>query len=160
MNEQGNLRPLYIFDLDGTVALINHRRDILAEKDDKLRWRRFYAACDKDTPNAPIIAVMKALAITGAEIRFFSGRSSEVRNKTISWLAEHTPFMTHEIDDMLTMRDEGDHTPDDVLKKQWLDALHYDDRNRIVCIFDDRDRVVKMWRDAGLTCLQVAPGDF
>jgi hypothetical protein len=27
-------------------------------------------------------------------------------------------------------------------------------------VLDDRDQVVTMWRGLGLTCLQVAPGDF
>ena len=31
--------------------------------------------------------------------------------------------------------------------------------NVLYCM-DDRDRVVKRWRDLGLTCFQVAPGDF
>jgi hypothetical protein len=51
-------------------------------------------------------------------------------------------------------------TPDDVLKRQWFDAMLRDDRERLVATFDDRDRVVKMWRDAGVTCFQVAPGEF
>jgi hypothetical protein len=46
-----------------------------------------------------------------------------------------------------------------VLKKQWLD----DELNageEILCVFDDRDKVVKMWRDNGITCMQVNYGDF
>jgi len=27
-------------------------------------------------------------------------------------------------------------------------------------VFDDRDKVVKMWRNQGLRCCQVAEGDF
>ena len=154
------MRPLYIFDLDGTVALIDHRREILGDKEDRQRWRRFYAACDNDLPNVPVIAILHSLLVTGAEIRFFSGRSSEVREKTVAWLAKHTKLLTHEIEKSLTMREEGDYTQDHILKQQWLDAMNADDRARIVAVFDDRDKVVKMWRDAGLTCLQVAPGDF
>ena len=32
--------------------------------------------------------------------------------------------------------------------------------NRILCVFDDRTKVVNMWRENGLSCFQVAPGDF
>ena len=154
------LRPLYIFDLDGTLALIEHRRHIIEDPyrgDDK--WRRFYAACDKDKPNAPVIAVMEYLR-RFADVLIFSGRSSEVREKTETWLAEHTSFMRHDLATVLTMRDEGDYTPDDVLKKRWLDGMLHEDRSRIAGVFDDRDRVVKMWRDAGITCFQVAQGEF
>ena len=54
----------------------------------------------------------------------------------------------------------GDYTADDVLKRQWLDGMLAEDRDRLYCAFDDRDRVVKMWRNAGVTCLQVAAGEF
>jgi len=27
-------------------------------------------------------------------------------------------------------------------------------------VFDDRDKVVNMWRENGIPCLQVAPGNF
>lgn len=154
-------RPLYIFDIDGTVALIDHRRSILEEYQDRNRWRRFYAACDKDLPNEPVLRVLEQLRVGGAEVWFFSGRSAEVRDKTVAWLAHHTSFLKEELQGpMLRMRDEGDHTPDDELKKQWLDAMLVDDRLRLVGVFDDRDRVVKMWRDNGVACFQVAPGGF
>lgn len=153
-------RPLYIFDLDGTLALIDHRKHML-ELERKDKWRMFYAACDQDAPNTPVIDTMERLRHAGAEIWFFSGRSSEVRDKTVAWLAEHTSFMTHDLEGpMLTMRDEGDYTTDDVLKKQWYDGMLYADRERLVATFDDRERVVAMWRAAGVPCFQVAPGEF
>ena len=34
------------------------------------------------------------------------------------------------------------------------------ERDRLVCIFDDRNKVVEMWRRLGITCLQVDDGDF
>lgn len=154
------MKPLYIFDLDGTLALIEHRRHILDEKDDPNRWRRFYAACDKDQPNAPVIAVMESLR-RFADVWIFSGRSDEVRTKTVIWLAQHTSFPTWVLEGpTLQMRAAGDYTADDVLKKQWIDSMLPEDRARLVAAFDDRDRVVKMWRDAGVTCFQVAPGEF
>jgi hypothetical protein len=55
------------------------------------------------------------------------------------------------------MRKIGDFRPDEVLKKEWLDEVGPEN---IKMIFDDRDKVVKMWRDNGITCLQVAPGNF
>jgi hypothetical protein len=36
----------------------------------------------------------------------------------------------------------------------------FPDKSDILCIFDDRDKVVKMWRSNGIACFQVAPGDF
>lgn len=155
-------KPLYIFDLDGTLALIEHRRHIIEDpaRDDS-KWRRFYAACDKDLPNEPVIRVMEALR-RFADVWIFSGRSDEVRTKTIEWLCMHTTFSPWGLErgGLLTMRQEGDYTADDVLKKQWLDGMLVDDRKRLVATFDDRDRVVQMWRTNGITCFQVAPGEF
>lgn len=153
------MKPLYIFDLDGTIALIEHRRHML-EWDTRDKWRHFYAACDEDLPNTPVIDTMERLRHAGADVWFFSGRSDEVRDKTVAWLARHTSFMTWDLETALTMRAAGDYTADDVLKRQWLDGMLSDDRKRLVAVFDDRDRVVRMWRDAGVTCFQVASGEF
>jgi len=49
--------------------------------------------------------------------------------------------------------------PDDQLKKLWLDQL-FPNTDDVLCVFDDRDKVVKMWRDNGISCLQVAEGNF
>jgi len=156
-----NMRPLYIFDLDGTLALIQHRRHYVEgpTKD----WDAFYAACVDDKPNAPMVQLLNDLLRSGFDIEvwIFSGRSDKVREETINWLVEHTLLVPEELEGpMLTMRRANDYTPDEVLKKQWLDGMLIEDRERLVCVFDDRDRVVKMWRAAGVTCLQVAEGDF
>jgi hypothetical protein len=152
--------PLYIFDLDGTLALIEHRRHIL-ERKSRDKWSQFHAACDKDKPNKPVIATMEHLRHAGAEIWIFSGRSDEVRDKTIAWLALHTSFESRDLEGpMLNMRATGDFTADDVLKRQWLDGMLVGDRLRLVAAFDDRDRVVQMWRTAGVSCFQVAEGKF
>lgn len=80
--------------------------------------------------------------------------------ESAAWLAHHTSFMLHDFDTVLTMRQEGDYTPDDILKRKWLDGMLVDDRHRLVATFDDRDRVVAMWRAAGVLCFQVADGEF
>lgn len=152
-------RPLYVFDLDGTLALCEHRKHFL-EADDADRWRRFYAACDRDEPNTPVIRVMEILRFHGADVWIFSGRSDEVRGKTVTWLSQHTSFSSWELETALVMRQEHDHRPDDELKQEFLDRMLVDDRDRLVAVFDDRDRVVKMWRDNGVMCFQVAPGAF
>lgn len=151
-------RPLYIFDLDGTLALIDHRRHILDDGDHD-KWRRFYAACNKDKPNTPVLTLMEATRLF-SDVWIFSGRSDEVRVKTVDWLTKHTSFTSDDLDTALVMRAEGDHTADHVLKRQWYDSMLDEDRRRLCMVFDDRDRVVKMWRSLGVTCAQVAEGDF
>lgn len=157
------MRPLYIFDLDGTLALIGHRVSILEDELDSYRWIKFYAACDKDLPNVPVINTMERLKKSGAEILIFSGRSEEVREKTVDWLKIHTSFRDKDLDPstgILTMRRIGDYTPDDVLKQSWIDNMLLEDLERLVAVFDDRSKVVNMWRDNGIACFQVASGEF
>lgn len=159
------MRPLYIFDLDGTLALIEHRRHFVDRERGKQDWTGFYRACVNDEPNAPVLRVMESLR-RFADVWIWSGRSDEVRPETVDWLRMNTSFTAADFDsafgvqDVLTMRPDGDYTADDVLKKRWLDSMLVDDRRRLVAVFDDRDRVVQMWRDAGVPCFQVAPGEF
>lgn len=141
-----------VFDLDGTLALNEHRQHFVqgrskGEKD----WRGFFAACDKDAPNTPIIRVLLALDAIGERVEIWSGRSAEVNDKTEAWLAAEGLGGIHR-----KMRTEGDHTPDHELKASWLAES---DRQPDL-IFDDRASVVAMWRSHGIVCAQVAPGEF
>lgn len=159
------MKPLYIFDLDGTLALIQHRRHFVERTRGHQDWKRFFAACVDDGPNVPVLRIMESLRLF-ADVWIFSGRSDEVRLQTVDWLVKHTSFASSDFDsafgtqDVLTMRQEGDYTADDVLKRQWLDSMLVEDRSRLTAVFDDRARVVNMWREAGVTCLQVAEGEF
>ncbi len=152
--------PIYIFDLDGTLALIDHRRHLLDDKSDSHRWEKFYDACDKDLPNEPVISTMTRLRHVGADIRIFSGRGSEAKEKTIDWLFKYTGFMPSHLEKILKMREIGDYTPDEVLKIGWLNEMNDDERRRIVAVFDDRRKVVNAWRENGIACFQVAEGEF
>jgi len=154
------MKPLYIFDLDGTLANASHRTHLLLDNPkDPDRWRKFYAACVDDTPIRPTIRTMAMLA-DFADIWIFSGRSDEVRWETIHWLQRYTHFYPDMLDTALVMRPAGDTTADDDLKRQWLFSMLEEDRERLVAVFDDRDRVVAMWRANGIQCFQVAPGNF
>ncbi len=156
-----NNKPLYIFDLDGTLAIIDHRRHwVQKDKPSDEDWRQFHIECEFDTPNTSVIQTMEKLRSSGADIWIFSGRSDEVREMTEYWLMKHTNFDADELQTALSMRMAGDFTPDDELKLDWLANMLDEDRNRLVAVFDDRDRVVQMWRQEGISCFQVAPGNF
>lgn len=142
-------RMFVVFDLDGTLALTFHREHFL--KREKKDWRGFYAACDKDEPHYKIIRVLQALDLTGAHIEIWTGRSGEVAEKTAEWLATHG--MGHI---KVRMREEGDHRPDTTLKEEWLNGCD----SKPSLVFEDRASVVAMWRSHGITCCQVAEGNF
>jgi hypothetical protein len=56
-----------------------------------------------------------------------------------------------------TVEDRG--RPDDDVKYD-LFMANVAKRFNVLYVVDDRDKVVKMWREIGLTCAQVAYGDF
>lgn len=149
--------PIFIFDLDGTLADIRHRLHYIQSA--PKQWNEFHAACIYDTPNMPVIRVLDGLQ-WHHEILIFSGRSDSVRFETICWLEVHTLLPAARIRAGLRMRLAGDHTPDHELKRRWLHEMHAERRSRIAGVFDDRARLVRMWREEGLTCFQVAEGDF
>lgn len=143
-------KKLIIFDLDGTLALIEHRRHLVEGGNKK--WDEFFEACDQDLPNYPIIDVFFGLEHTkNFMVRIWSGRSEAVRDKTERWLATHGLGGVK-----LKMRPIGDYQPDVDLKQSWLNEL--DEKPYLV--FDDRNSVVEMWRSNGIPCAQVEYGDF
>jgi len=154
------MTPLYIFDLDGTLALIDHRRPLLESKSSD-RWQQFFAACVDDEPNLPVIHTLHALRRFGAECWIWSGRSDEVRAQTVEWLCKHKCLgPAGALEPHLRMRKAGDLTADEILKRGWLNEIEPPERARLTAVFDDRDKVVAMWREAGVPCFQVAPGEF
>lgn len=143
-------KNVIISDLDGTIALIQHRRHFV-ENGNK-QWDEFHAACVDDVPNLPVITLLQTMAEEGYIINIFSGRSDAVRNETEFWLYENSvPY------DSLLMRTSGDYTPDTDLKRSWIND---DLRKQVLFVLDDRNRLVRMWREEGFTCLQVAEGKF
>lgn len=145
---------IFIFDIDGTVADIDHRlHHITGEKQD---WRTFYSECSKDRPIKEVIEVAQSLTSFGNKIIALTGRSEEIRKKTEDWLMWNGVYITN-----LLMRKEGDHRTDAVIKSEMLDKILTDrDISEIGGVFEDRQQCVDMFRARGLRVFQVAPGNF
>ena len=149
-----------IFDLDGTLALIDDRRALATKDNGKMDWDVFFdpSNIDLDLPNDPVIKMAQLLDSQGFKIVIFSGRSKATKDVTKDWLNKFgVPS------NILKMRPTGNgfqFMPDDKLKKKWLDDIFGDNKDRILCVFDDRQKVVNMWRDNGIDCFQVADGNF
>lgn len=139
-----------VFDLDGTLADITHRTHFVRGSG-KPDWNSFFAECGRDALNTPVAEALDAHLRSGHRVEIWSGRSAVVEAETQQWLYDNgiDPHL------LTRMRPAGDNTPDTELKRSWLHELHPDDRPDIV--YDDRQRVVDMWRDEGVTCFQVAP---
>jgi hypothetical protein len=143
------VKGLVIVDIDGTLAL---RVGPRARR--PYDWHRV----GEDVPNLPVIATVEALAAAGHRIAFLSGRESVpgCYEDTLAWLERHLDI-DGEIE--LYMRAAGDHRRDSVVKREMY-RTHLRGRD-VLCVFDDRDQVVRMWREElKLPCFQVAYGDF
>jgi len=153
-----------IFDLDGTLANIETRRKLATKPDGKMNWDIFFAdkLIEHDEPNTPVIMMAQALKTSGYNIAILSGRSKSSKQVTTEWLKKHG--VEYNILKMRPTSHPWKFMPDEELKLGWFNDLWANDESKseheVVCVFDDRQKVVDMWREIGLTCMQVAPGDF
>lgn len=143
-----------IFDIDGTLADLTHRRHFVAAH--PKNWNSFFNEIRKDTPVADVVSFCNFM-LNHANIVFCTGRGEEYRAETTEWLFKHVWNLPLRF--KLMMRPAKDSRPDDIIKKEMLDQLRAEGRD-IWFVVDDRQRVVDMWRANGVTVFQCAPGDF
>lgn len=140
--EHGIKPNAVIFDIDGTLASMTDRGPF--------EW----GAVDTDAPHTDIIALVQMFKDRGYKIIIVSGRDGSAEYKTRHWLRLFSvPF------DELFLRPEGNYEKDYVIKER-IYKNEIEPKYKVRYVFDDRDQTVKQWRDMGLRCLQVAPGDF
>lgn len=146
-----------VFDLDGTLADLTHRLHHI-QKDPK-DWDSFFSPAEvsKDAPIREMLNVYQDLVDAGNLVEVWSGRSDVSRLATTEWLWRWTGIRV--LSEKLRMRPDGDHQDDERLKAGWLEEVmaHGEKPN---LVFDDRQRVVDMWRSYGIRCCQVAEGNF
>lgn len=132
-----------LVDVDGTLAL----RDGRSPYDESL--------VAHDLPNHAIITIVRALHKDGHRIIVLSGRTEASREDTADWLDRHLQVPL----DALYLRASGDRRRDVDVK---YDIYRHNIANQysVLCVLEDRNQVVDLWRSLHLTCLQVAPGDF
>ena len=149
------MTPCIIFDIDGTIANGDHRVHLI--KSEPKQWDAYFDLCDRDEPIAHMIHVLRALE-RDFVIIFVTGRTESCRIKTERWLKDHGAY-TGRYQLRLHMRADGDHRNDDILKIELLEKVRAAGFEPVM-VFEDRARVVKAWRAAGIPCAQVAEGDF
>lgn len=143
------LPKAFICDIDGTVALKGDR--------DPFDETRVH----EDRPNPAVVDVVRTLIRANYVPLFLSGRTEGCFGETWKWLREYViPETPQGLQGLLFMRPKGDNRKDSIVKRELFDRnvrQHYN----VMFVLDDRQVVVDMWRDElGLTCLQVAPGNF
>lgn len=135
-----------VFDLDGTLANIDHRMHYI--EGDTKDWKSFFEACDKDSLIYKTRQIGRALfLLEHHKVVILTGRSESVREKTENWLDEHDIRYEE-----LIMRPEGDFRHDYIFKKEWAEKVGFEN---ISMAFEDRQAVVDMWKNNGVFCFQV-----
>ena len=135
-------KDAFIFDIDGTLAYTT--------------WRNVYdwSLVHTDWVYKDVAEMANILLKAWNYIIICSWREDTCRVETEKWLIDNKiPY------DKLFMRKEWDKRKDSIVKYEILtnDIIpHY----YVKWVFDDRDQVVKMWREAGLRCYQVNYGSF
>lgn len=144
------LHHAIICDLDGTLALMNGRNPYDA------------STCEQDAVNLPVwevvrfIGSLKSLGISSSQVGIIlmSGREDKYREQTERWLKKNGVIY-----DALYMRKTDDMRKDSVVKREMFNE-YIRDKYFVKFVLDDRNQVVEMWRELGLTCFQVAEGSF
>ncbi|KKN90148.1 hypothetical protein LCGC14_0232640 [marine sediment metagenome] len=168
-------------DIDGTLANIDHRRHFIdrycpncprerrtvwvldevrgricttcESKLTKADWKSFFAGMKDDVVCYPVANILHACKALGFKIVLVTARYEEHKAVTEDWLKRNYV----EYDD-LYMRCDGDSRKDVLVKKDMLALIRA--AYLIHFVIDDRQQMVDMWREEGLTCFQVADGNY
>lgn len=132
-------QEIVICDIDGTVADLGDRVKFIQQEPKD--WKSFFEHAPHDRFRSEIWERVKA---EGKTVVFVSGRPDNYRAATQYWLErngvlEGRDYLT------LLMRRKDDRRPDTEVKRELFER--YLSRNTIVSIYDDRPRVIRMWRD-------------
>lgn len=144
------MKRICIMDIDGTLADARHRVHLVQKNKDsgKRQWGKFFALAKEDKPYSHIKLMNQMFgADPDIEIYLITGRPENLRKDTEEWLIKHNIFFNH-----LLMRPATDRRPDFESKKDLFEKHEVlsKSKDRIICVFEDRLKVAKMWRDIGL----------
>lgn len=139
-----SLPKAVLVDVDGTLALARSRSpyDTSRYLTDELEQR--LAQLVRDLTAAP--EPYQTIVVTG--------RFEDHREILEEWLERERVYP-----DEIYMRSSGDTRRDNIVKLELFNA-NIRSRFNVIAAFDDRDRVVRLWRRLGLLTLQPNYGDF
>ena len=155
MLSKQKLPQCIIVDIDGTIAQKHPDREIFD-----------YTKVGMDLPIPPVIDIVFSLAQKMVSLSwmrhhfrpvytiiFMSGREGSCRDQTMEWIEKQ-----HSIQGLcveLYMRKTGDYR-DDTIVKRGLYENYIKEKFNVVAVFDDRPKVLRMWRELGLFTFNVA----
>ncbi len=148
----------FIFDIDGTLADGRHRQHLVQQK--PKNWPAYQRLAYDD---AVYSAVASALHSVNGKHKVFilSGRQERERGVTFKWFADkiginHSDHaVANDSIPEMYMRATNDHREDSIIKREMYHNIIVPRGYKILGVFDDRNRVVQMWRQEGLFVFHV-----
>jgi phosphoglycolate phosphatase-like HAD superfamily hydrolase len=146
---------LIVFDIDGTLANIEHRLDYVRSK--PKNWPAFDAGIPNDKVNEPVATIFRKFAVDMAfhDVVLASGRNERSRYATEKWLADNKLHGYQK----LYMRKADDYRADNIVKDEIIDQIIADYGKLPDMWFDDRPRVVRAVRKRGIFVFDVYQGE-
>jgi trehalose-6-phosphatase len=132
-----------IVDLDGTLAIFENRRKYYE-----------YDKIELDEVRESVKEIMRLYFTAVGTVIILTGRPKESIKQTLRWLTKNDIYYHH-----IFFRKDTDDRHDYIVKKEFYEReikpfYHID------FVLDDRNLVVKMWRDLGLDCFQIELTDY
>jgi hypothetical protein len=153
-------KSIVICDIDGTLSDLSHRLHYVVNVAEDEFWHSdwigFFSEISKDSVRENTVTILRELMNAGHPVVIVTARPAQYRQETEDWLAkifndDGLPAYT-----ALLMRETGNTEEDAVIKERIYET--YLSYYPIHCVIDDRPRVVKMWKELGLTVIDVGPG--
>jgi len=126
-----------IFDFDQTLSLISERGPF--------DWDRV----GEDEPNLIVIEHVDFHRSKGRKIILVSGRDESSRFESERWLESNGIYF-----DFFFMRQKYDFRGDNIIKREIYEQKIMEQYN-VLCVYDDRLRVLEMWNQLGLFTFNV-----
>jgi predicted kinase len=162
MRRKKKMTDAIIFDIDGTLADVNHRRHHV--QGGKRNWDTFFKEMVNDPPISDVCMLANLISnhplVTSGQTKLFllSGRPDNYRSETEKWLNKYVTAYFEEAE-ALMMRLAGDYRPDTEVKREMLNRLR-DDGYNVRLVVDDRPSVIEMWKSEGITVLAHDSGEW
>ena len=150
------MKRIVIVDIDGTISKVGERLKYLNQEPKD--WDSFYNDCFEDEPIIEMVDLVYDLYLQRYQLVFCTGRRESCREKTINWFNKYFEPEIAKFSKLL-MRPNKDHRHDSEIKPELLKNAGIE-LDSIAFVLEDRNSMVKKWRELGLICLQVADGDF
>ncbi len=150
------MKKFVVFDIDGTLADNAWRVPLM-----KTDYLQYVSLMVRDEPISPVVELCEFYIARGTyDVVFLTGRKADQRILTRQWLSTHVEGSDTLPLIMRPLNVEPFKVPDEVLKIQLMKDLVDGMWNKVHVVFEDRNSVVKAWRDIGVRCIQPQDGDF